>query len=131
MSLVQVYHLCPFLSTQGDRFVGNGKGHRTPTPQGLRKIKRISSEVFLSLKELVNSIKACNSITPRGYRKKSKSLYNNQTFIVQHNVCGYVPTNIINVRKSSPWQWRRVNEWDRYINDPYENIKGHMITRIC
>ena len=112
-------------------FVGNGKGHRPPTPQGLRKIKRISFNAFLSLKELVNSFKVYDFITPRGYKKISKSLRKNHVTVNQHRVYEYEPSNIINVRDTSPWQWRRLSEWDRYINDPYENIKGHMITRIC
>jgi hypothetical protein len=32
------------------------------------------------------------------------------------------------VHESSPWRWRRVVEWHRYINDPYENKNGHMLT---
>ncbi|MFA4981795.1 MAG: hypothetical protein WC592_04930 [Candidatus Omnitrophota bacterium] len=40
----------------------------------------------------------------------------------------YEPSNAIYVGDSSPWQWRRVNEWHRYLNDPVEKIKGHMIT---
>jgi hypothetical protein len=42
--------------------------------------------------------------------------------------CDYEPTNISNTRNSSFWQWRRVAEWYRYINDPIENKNGHMIT---
>jgi len=36
----------------------------------------------------------------------------------------YEPSRIDNTRNSSFWQWRRVKEWYRYINDPYENVRG-------
>jgi len=36
----------------------------------------------------------------------------------------YEPTQMTNAYNSSFWQWRRVSEWFRYINDPYENIRG-------
>jgi len=48
--------------------------------------------------------------------------------IQQHYVYEYEPSNIINAYDSPLWQWRRVNEWHRYLNDPIEKIKGHMIT---
>ena len=109
---------------------GNGKRDRTPFPQGLRKIKRISFNTFLSLKELFNNLRVHRLITPRGYQKKSKSLHKKPKLIAQHRICSHEPSNAVNVRDSSPWKWRRVAQWDRYINDPCEKIKGHMITGI-
>jgi len=48
---------------------------------------------------------------------------------MQNCTYDYEPSNAIYVHDSPLWQWRRVAQWDRYINDPYENIKsGHMIT---
>ena len=108
--------------------IGNGKIDRTPTPRGLRKIKRISFEVFLSLKELVNSVKVYDSITPRGYREKSTLSRKEPKIIIQNHAHEYKPSNMINVYDSPLWRWRRVNEWHRYINDTIENINGHMIT---
>jgi hypothetical protein len=90
----------------------------------LRTIKRVSLKVFLSLKELVNNVK---KITPRGNRKKSKLRFKERVTVIPNYVYEYEPSNAINVHDSSPWQWRRVNEWHRYINDPEEKIKGHMI----
>ena len=104
---------------------GNGKTHRTPSPVALRKIKRVSLKVFLGLKELINSIRV---ITPRGNRKKSKPRFKDRVTVIPNYVYEYEPTNAINVRDSSPWQWRRVSQWHRYINDTTEKIKGHMIT---
>ena len=73
-----------------------------------------------------------DSITPRGYRKKSILKPENPRVTVQQQYAyEYEPSNMINAYGVSLWRWRRVNEWDRYINDPYEKIKGHMITRIC
>ena len=104
---------------------GNGKRHPTPSPVALRKIKRVSLKVFLGLKELVNSVK---EITPRGNRKKSKARIKDRIMVIPNYVYEYEPTNAINVRDSSPWKWLRVDEWHRYLNDPVEKIKGHMIT---
>jgi hypothetical protein len=42
--------------------------------------------------------------------------------------CDYQPSQIDNTRNSPFWQWRRVAEWYRYINDTVENINGHIIT---
>ncbi len=108
---------------------GNGKRHRTPLPAGLRKIKRVSFKVFLSLKNLFNSVKGYDSITPRRYRKKLILRREKPRVTVQqHYVYEYEPSSAINVRDSQPWRWRRVNEWHRYLDDPVEKIKGHMIT---
>ena len=108
---------------------GNGKTHRTPSPVGLRKIKIVSLELFLRLKELVNSVKVSDSITPRGNRKKSALKHKYPGVIApRHYAHEYEPSKAINVRDSSPWRWRRVNEWHQYINDAEEKIKGHMIT---
>jgi hypothetical protein len=104
---------------------GNGKRHRTPSPVALRKIKRVSLKVFLGLKELVNSVK---KITPRGNRKKSKARFKNHVTVIPNYVYEYEPTNTIYADDSLLWQWRRVNEWHRYLNDPADKIKGHMIT---
>ena len=107
---------------------GNGKTHRTPTPQGLRKIKVIRLEAFLSLKALFNKCKCFNS-KERLYRLKAVKVRKNEPDIVAQNyVNEYEPSNAINVYDSSPWQWRRVAQWHRYINDSYENNSGHIVT---
>ena len=107
------------------RYDGNGKIDRTPTPQGLIKIKRVSLEAFLRLKELVNSIKM---ITPRGNRKKSVLKRKKLCIVKQDHINNYGPSNIIYVYDSLILRWRRVNEWHRYINDPIEKLSGHIIT---
>jgi hypothetical protein len=107
---------------------GNGKIHRTPTPQGLRKIKVIRFEAFLLLKALFDNCKCFNS-KERLHRLKAVKVRKNEPGIVAQNyVNEYEPSNAINVRDSSPWQWRRVNEWDHYMNDPVEKLSGHMVT---
>ena len=108
---------------------GNGKIDRTPHPVGLRKIKRVSLEVFLRLKAFVNSLKVYDPITPRGNRKKSLLKLKKPVIAIQNCAYDYEPSNMIYVQDSPLWQWRRVTQWHRYINDPCENIKsGHMIT---
>ena len=108
---------------------GNGKIDRTPHPVGLRKIKRVSFEVFLRLKAFVNSLKVYDPITPRGDRKKSILKREKTIIAIQNCTYDYEPSNMIYVQDSPLWQWRRVAQWHRYINDPYDNIKsGHIIT---
>ena len=94
-----------------------------PLPAGLKKIKRISFKVFLSLKELVNRFKVCDSITPRDYRKKSKPGFKDPVATTRNYEHEYKPSNIINTHNSPYQRWRRVYEWDRYINDPIEKNK--------
>jgi hypothetical protein len=101
------------------------KRHPTPSPAGLLKIKRISFNTFLMLKYLFNSVKV---ITPRGNRKKSKLRFKDRVTAIPNYIYEYKPSNIIYADDSLLWQWRRVNEWHRYINDTTEKIKGHMIT---
>ncbi len=108
---------------------GNGKRHHTPTPEGLRKIKRISFKAFFDLKELFKNLKRRDVITPRHYSSKPKVILEKTTIAIQNYYTrAYEPSNIDNTRNSSFWQWRRVREWYRYINDPLENINGHMTT---
>jgi len=101
---------------------GNGKIDRTPTPVGLRKIKRISFEVFLSLKELLNNFKL-------RFEKKLRCCHKRQIVTDKPEPVqpayeqSYEPTNMSDAYDSLFWQWRRVAQWHRYINDPYENIK--------
>ena len=125
---------------------GNGKRHHTPTPKGLRKIKRISSKAFLYLKglfkdfrrEAVKPQKFSNSLRRRaptindlrtGIHLTSGFVSKNESAIaIRNNTPAYEPTQMSNAYSSSFWQWRRVAEWHRYINDSCENINGHMTT---
>jgi hypothetical protein len=115
---------------------GNGKRDRTPSPSRLRKIKRVSFKAFLYLKRLLKDFRR---ETPKP-KKDSKFLSRRTPTIndpdagipvAQHKKngnglhYGYEPSRIQNTRDSSFWQWRRVAEWYRYINDPCENINGH------
>ena len=109
------------------RLSGNGKIDSTPHPLGLRRIKRVSLKVFVGLKELVGN-KVHASIPPRGYRKKSRISRKEPEVIDRYNDAEYEPSNIDTAYDSLRWRWRRVTQWDRYINDTIENIKGHMIT---
>jgi len=117
------------LSTVSISINGNGKIDRTPSPVGLRKIKRVGFKVFLGLKELLYSVKVNDSITPRGNRKKSILRREYTGVIIQQRyVYEYEPSNMINAYDNTFWRWRRVTQWDQYLNDPVEKIKGHMIT---
>ena len=108
--------------------VGNGKIHRTPTPQGLRKIKVIRLEAFLSLKALFNKCKCFNS-KERLHRLRSVKVRKDELGVIAKNcVNEYEPSKMVNVYDSPLWQWRRVAQWHRYINDPCEYESGHIVT---
>ena len=113
------------MSRRNNPSPGNGKIHRTPSPVGLRKIKRISFEVFLSLKELLNNFKPRFEKKIRPYCKR-QIVINKPEPVQPAYGQPYEPTNMADAYDSLFWQWRRVAEWYRYINDPYENINGHM-----
>jgi hypothetical protein len=120
-------------------YSGNGKRHRTPTPSRLKKIKVVSFKAFLYLKGLLKDFRR-EAAKPK---KDSKFLsrraptindLETRIYLAPHKKNNnaihydYEPSRINNTRDSSFWQWRRVKEWYRYINDPIENINGHMIT---
>ena len=113
--------------------IGNGKRDRTPPLVELRKIKRVGFKVFLGLKELLKNFKArdLKFFCARGFRfndvKPSRHLprHGMNTKQIAHkniNSAAYEPTDMACAYDSALWQWRRVAEWYRYINDPYENI---------
>jgi hypothetical protein len=107
---------------------GNGKIHRTPTPQGIRKIKVIRLEAFLLLKALFNKCKCFNS-KERLRRLKAVKVRKDMSISGAQNYANeYEPSNAINVYDSSPWRWRRVAQWHRYITDPCEYKSGHIVT---
>jgi hypothetical protein len=126
----------PVYSIKKSRFFGNGKIDRTPSPVDLRKIKRIGFKVFLSLKELLNNFRArdLKFSCARGPRLndlesgRHLSRPHTNTKQVVAPMAAYEPTDMASAYDSALWQWRRVAEWYRYINDPMENIKGHMTT---
>ena len=122
-----LYHLLINEKIFNPKKIGNGKTHRTPSPAGLQKIKRVSLEIFLSLQALVNSFKVSDLITPRGYQKKSKVLKHVKIdTVIDTRPNEYRPSKITGVLDSQLWRWRRVNEWDRYINDPAYKLNGHI-----
>ena len=101
------------------RFFGNGKIDRTPSPVSLKKIKRVSFNVFLGLKEFVdiNSVKVIRLIPPGRDRKKSVLRRKRRAPVVTKNcVNEYEPSAAVNAN-SSLWKWHRVDEWHEYIND--------------
>jgi hypothetical protein len=127
------------LSSKICKVGGNGKIDRTPSPVDLRKIKRIGFKVFFYLKELFENFRArdLKFSCARGprlnvlrTRRHTPWLHLNTKQVDAHkNInSAYEPTDMARAYDSALWQWRRVAEWYRYINDPMENIKGHMTT---
>lgn len=127
------------MSILNQDFYGNGKRDHTPTPSRLRKIKRISFKALLYLKGLLKDFRReaeksekapdfsshraprLNDLEARIYLTPSQKNGNGIHY-------DYEPSRIQNTRRSLFWQWRRVAEWHRYINDPIENKSGHIIT---
>jgi hypothetical protein len=103
--------------------LGNGKRHRIPSPKGLRKIKRISFETFLSLKELLKRFNQPVALKHRGRFNKPLVANKKRYAGIQISGCAYQPSKISDAYDSTFWQWRRVISWERYINDPLEKIK--------
>jgi len=102
---------------------GIGKRHRIPSPEGLKKIKRISLETFLKLKELLGKFNQYVKVKPKYQVVEPHTFKEKRKIAIQLYNRAYEPTPIINTRNSLFWQWRRVISWERYINDPLEKIK--------
>lgn len=107
---------------------GNGKRHSIPLPERPRKIKRITSEAFLLTKELLRKIKRPRVKIRQRCRPKLPVIYKITNDSASYEGHAYEPSNINNAYESLLWNWRRVIEWEKYINDPLENKKGHIIT---
>jgi hypothetical protein len=84
----------------------------------LKKIKRVSFDVFLGLKELVNvnRVNVIRSITLGDNRKKPKLSRKKPKLVKPSQAREYEPSTAI-YPNSSLRLWRRVSEWDRYINN--------------
>ena len=104
---------------------GNGKRHRTPLPERPKRIKRITLEAFLRIKELLRGLKRPGVNRRYVYRKKPLKIYKRADAGIQGYKNTYEPSNINATRDSLFWSWRRVVEWEKYINDPLENKNGH------
>jgi hypothetical protein len=103
---------------------GNGKRHCTPLPERPRKIKRITLEAFLGIKELLKKIKRPRVNKRQPYSKEAKLIYKIANEFRIYAAHTYKPSNIINTGDSLFFSWRRVKEWEKYINDPVENAKN-------
>ena len=121
-SKILLYYLWRTRSIADPAPCGNGKIDHTPSPVGLRKIKRISFEVFLELKELLNNFKPRFEKKIQSCRKRRAAAYEPEPDQPAYEQ-SYEPTNMGDAYDSLFWQWRRVTQWHYYINDPCENIK--------
>ena len=104
-------------------FNGNGKIDRTPLPERPRKIKRVTFETFLYIKGLFRNIKRPRISKRRKHHKKPAVSYIKTDVDTPKYTSTYEPSEISNTRDSLFWSWRRVVEWEKYINDPLEKIK--------
>ena len=102
---------------------GNGKRHSTPSYSRPRKIKRITSETFLLIKGLLRKLKRPRVKTKQHCHKKTPVIYKTANDSKSYKAHAYEPSNISNAYDSDFWRWRRVAEWEKYINDPLENNK--------
>jgi hypothetical protein len=93
-----------------------------------RKIKRITSGAFLGIKELLKKIKRPRVKTKQCCRKKPPVIYKIANDLTSYEAHAYEPSNIGDTYDSMFWSWRRVIAWEKYINDPVENIDTAKIT---
>ncbi len=111
------------MSIAFDVLRGIGKRHCIPSPEGLKKIKRISLETFLKLKELLGKFNQYVKVKPKCQVNEAPVFNEKRNIAIPSYNRAYEPTPMINTRNSLFWQWRRVISWERYINDPFEKIK--------
>ena len=111
-----------------DKIFGNGKRDNPPFSVRPRKIKVITFESFLKIKKILNKFKQPRILKKQRSNKKQSSILKIPTNDVQKNIYSYEPSNISFAYDSLFWRWRRVIAWHNYINDPVENINGHIIT---
>ena len=81
----------------------------------------------MSLKALFNKCKCFNSKERLRRLRTVKVRKDVPGIVVQNCVNEYEPSKMANVYDSPLWQWRRVIQWDKYLNDPVDNRKGHII----
>jgi hypothetical protein len=82
----------------------------------------------LSLKALFNKCKYFNS-KERLHRIKTVNVSKDISIGAAKNcVNEYDPSKMVNVYDSPQWQWRRVAQWHRDINDPCDYKIGHILT---
>lgn len=102
---------------------GNRKRDSNPLPKRPRKIKRVNSETFLRIKQLLENIVRPQVNKKQIYRIKPAKVYKESRAVQFESKDTFEPSNINNTRDSLFWRWRRVAEWEKYINDPLEKIK--------
>ena len=90
-----------------------------------RKIKRITLEAFLRIKELLKKIKRPWVNKKWQHHKKPLKTYKRTNNNAQEYKRIYEPSEISDTYDSTFWGWRKVIAWEKYINDPLENKKGH------
>ena len=82
----------------------------------------------MDLKELFENHKQQYLLKKRYYSKRqSESPIKAKAFKAIY-INAYEPSKINSVYESSYWRWQRVIEWDNYVNNPYEDINGHILT---
>jgi len=77
----------------------------------------------LYIKRLIGNIKQPRNTKKRTYRKKVTKAHTEPYASIPEHKNIYEPTNIADAYDSLFWRWRRVAEWEKYINDPLEKIK--------
>ena len=119
--------------------LGNGKIHPYPLgggdkedpiretfSDGVRKILIVSTEIFKEIKKEASCFKRLFAgLIPRK-RKPRKKQIDEKTVAIQTNETAYyeqyAPVTVWPARDSLSHKWRRVKEWDDYINDPMDRM---------
>ena len=121
---------------------GNGKihpyplggGYKGPHPEsfrdGVRKILIVSTGIFKEIRKESSCFKRLFAgLIPRK-RKPRKEQIDEETIAIQtlansgRNETAYyeqyAPVTVCPSQDTLSWKWRRVKEWDNYINDPMD-----------
>ena len=113
-------HPCP------PRWRGQDRPHPESFRDGVRKILIISAGIFKEIRKESSCFKRLFAgLAPRG-RKPRKKHIDNKLVAVQTNETAYyeqyTPVTVWPARDSLSHKWRRVKEWDNYINDPMDKM---------
>ena len=103
-----------------------GRPHPESFRDGVRKILITSTGIFKEIRKESSCFKRWFAgLVPRE-RKPRKKHINDKLVAVQANETAYyeqyTPVTVWPERDSLSHQWRRVKEWDDYINDPMDKM---------
>ena len=103
-----------------------GRPHPESFRDGVRKILIISAGIFKEIKKEASCFKRLFAALVTRERKPRKKHIDDKILAIQANETAYYeqyePVTVWPARDSLSQKWRRVKEWDNYINDPMDRM---------